>query len=58
MGVTGPAFQNSSLTFPIIEHPFFSDISWDNIRNHCYKYDKQAFLKMDLLGTNFNTDHI
>lgn len=25
---------------------------------HQYKYDKQAFLKMDLLGTNFSTDHI
>ena len=42
----------------IIDHPFFAEISWDDVRNHSYKYDKMAFMKLDLLASNFNTDHI
>lgn len=42
----------------IIDHPFFADLNWKDVLNHNYKYDKQAFLKMDMLGTNFATDHI
>jgi len=41
----------------IKDHPFFADISWADVSNHSNKYDKQ-FLKIDSLGTNFNTEHI
>lgn len=41
----------------IKEHPFFGDLDWNDIYNKKYKYEKQ-FLKIDLMHTNFNTEHM
>lgn len=41
-----------------MDHPFFEDINWKDVLNHHYKYDKQAFLKLNIVGSNFSTDHI
>jgi serine/threonine protein kinase len=40
----------------IKDHRWFQDINWDDVKNKRYRYAKQCFMKVDMVGSNFNQE--